>query len=128
MNSGSISRAISRSAGLANPEILAAILEPLPETEDELRFLASRHAPENRRLFLQRDATEAVARAIDVDRPGQHDGAGHDHTVEFTLKEPSAIFGSILPDILVVNADVVKENEVDGDWGGQYLTDNVSGS
>ncbi len=51
-----------------------------------------------------------------------------DHTVEFTLKEPSAIFGSILPDILVVNADVVKENEVDGDWGGQYLTDNVSGS
>lgn len=51
-----------------------------------------------------------------------------EHTVEFTLKEPSAIFGSIVPDILVVNADMVKENEVDGDWGGKYLTDNVAGS
>lgn len=51
-----------------------------------------------------------------------------DHTVEFKLKEPSAIFGSFVPDILVVNADVVKENEEDGDWGGQFLTDNVAGS
>ncbi len=51
-----------------------------------------------------------------------------EHTVSFTLNEPSAIFGSVVPDILVVNADVVKENEVDGDWGAEYLTDNVAGS
>ena len=51
-----------------------------------------------------------------------------EHTVSFTLKEPSAIFGSLVPDILVVNSDVVKENEVDGDWGQQYLTDNIAGS
>ncbi|PZX14924.1 peptide/nickel transport system substrate-binding protein [Palleronia aestuarii] len=51
-----------------------------------------------------------------------------EHTVSFTLKEPSAIFASLVPDILVVNSALLKENEVDDDWGQAYLTDNVAGS
>lgn len=61
----SMSRAIDRTTGLADPEIIAAIFEPLPETEEELRYIASRHAPENQRLFLQGEATESIARAVD---------------------------------------------------------------
>lgn len=51
-----------------------------------------------------------------------------EHTIEFTLKEPSAIFGAMVSDIYVVNSDVVKENEVDDDWGQAYLIENVAGT
>ena len=37
------------------------------------------------------------------------------HTVVFTLKEPSAIFLSTVPEILIVNSKLVKKNEKDGD-------------
>lgn len=51
-----------------------------------------------------------------------------DHTVEFTLKEPSSIFGSMVSDITVVNSELVKANEVDGDWGRRFLNENVAGT
>jgi peptide/nickel transport system substrate-binding protein len=51
-----------------------------------------------------------------------------DATVRFTLMEPSAIFGSLVSDIFVINADLVKENEVDGDWGQKYMTDHIAGT
>lgn len=51
-----------------------------------------------------------------------------DHTVAFTLKEPSALFGSFVADLLVLNADLVQENEVNDDWGQAFLTENVAGS
>lgn len=50
------------------------------------------------------------------------------HTVSFKLKEPSAIFGSIVPDINVLNSKLIKKNEKDGDWGRAFLTRNVAGS
>ena len=50
------------------------------------------------------------------------------HTVAFTLKEPSALFGSFVADLLVLNSELVRENEVDGDWGQSFLTENVAGS
>ncbi len=49
-------------------------------------------------------------------------------TVQFTLKEPSAIFGSIVSDIFVVNSALVKKNEVKGDWGAAWMIDHVAGS
>ncbi|RAI00168.1 ABC transporter substrate-binding protein [Acuticoccus sediminis] len=51
-----------------------------------------------------------------------------DTTVQFTLKEPSAIFGALVADIYVVNKDLVQENEVDGDWGQAYLIDHEAGT
>ncbi|MFC4167438.1 ABC transporter substrate-binding protein [Teichococcus aestuarii] len=50
------------------------------------------------------------------------------HTVRFRLKEPSAIFGSLVPDITVVNSKLVKRNERDGDWGRAWLARNVAGT
>ncbi len=37
------------------------------------------------------------------------------YTVTFRLKEPSAIFLATVPEILVVNSELVKKNEKDGD-------------
>lgn len=50
------------------------------------------------------------------------------HTVAFKLKEPSAIFGSIVPDIYVVNSKLLKKNEKDGDWARAWMTRNVAGT
>jgi len=49
-------------------------------------------------------------------------------TVQFKLKEPSAIFGSIVSDIFVVNSTLVKKNEVNNDWGAAWMTNHVAGS
>jgi len=49
-------------------------------------------------------------------------------TVEFNLNSPSAIFMATVPEIHVVNADLVKKHEVDGDWGSAWLSSNDAGS
>ncbi|WP_118133562.1 ABC transporter substrate-binding protein [Oceanicella sp. SM1341] len=77
-----------------------------------------------RMLALKRGASTLFLPVLD---PGATK-ALDDTTVEFTLKTPSAIFGSIVSDIYVMNSDLVKENEVDGDWGQAWLTDHVAGS
>jgi peptide/nickel transport system substrate-binding protein len=51
-----------------------------------------------------------------------------DYTVEFKLKKPSAIFLSIVPEIHIVNAALVKKNETGGDWGQAWLSKNSAGS
>ncbi|MGU3400647.1 ABC transporter substrate-binding protein [Brucellaceae bacterium D45D] len=51
-----------------------------------------------------------------------------DHTVKFELKAPYAAFLSFLPWWFVVNPAQVKANEVDGDYGQKWLTDNEAGS
>jgi ABC-type transport system substrate-binding protein len=51
-----------------------------------------------------------------------------DYTLEITLKKPSAIFLSIVPEIHVVNAALVKKNESGGDWGQAWLSKNSAGS
>lgn len=50
------------------------------------------------------------------------------YTVEFNLTKPSAIFMATVPEIHVVNADLLKENETDGDWGAAWLSTNDAGS
>jgi peptide/nickel transport system substrate-binding protein len=58
-------------------------------------------------------------------------GAGKavdDYTVEFRLKQPSAIFLSIVPEINIVNSALVKKNETNGDWGQAWLSKNSAGS
>lgn len=51
-----------------------------------------------------------------------------ERTIRFTLDEVFSPFLSTVPLMWVVNADVVRENEVDGDWGEEYLTDAEAGS
>jgi peptide/nickel transport system substrate-binding protein len=51
-----------------------------------------------------------------------------DYTVAFELTKPSAIFLSIVPEIHIVNAALVKKNEVNGDWGAAWLSKNDAGS
>ena len=59
--------------------------------------------------------------------PGSTKATG-DHTVEFNLIKPSAIFLSIVPEVHVVNAALVKKNEVNNDWGNAWLAKNEAGS
>lgn len=49
-------------------------------------------------------------------------------TVVFTLSKPSAIFLATVPEILVVNEELVRANEKDGDWGSAWLSKNGAGS
>ena len=51
-----------------------------------------------------------------------------DHTVEFKLIKPSAIFLSIVPEIHIVNAALVKKNEKGNDWGEAWLSKTSAGS
>ncbi|MEM7683933.1 MAG: ABC transporter substrate-binding protein [Pseudomonadota bacterium] len=49
-------------------------------------------------------------------------------TVVFTLTKPSAIFLATVPEIHVVNAELVQANEKDGDLGAEWLSKNAAGS
>jgi peptide/nickel transport system substrate-binding protein len=51
-----------------------------------------------------------------------------DYTVQFELKAPYAPFFSFLPWWFIVNPAEVQANEVDGDYGEAWLTDNAAGS
>lgn len=49
-------------------------------------------------------------------------------TVEFNLKQASAIFAATTHDIYVVNSALLKRNERDGDWGQEWIARNDAGS
>lgn len=49
-------------------------------------------------------------------------------TVEFNLIKASAIFLAILPELHVVNAALLKKNEINNDWGKTWLATNDAGS
>lgn len=49
-------------------------------------------------------------------------------TVRFTLSSVFSPFLTTVPLMWVVNADLVRENEVDGDWGQDFLTDDEAGA
>jgi peptide/nickel transport system substrate-binding protein len=51
-----------------------------------------------------------------------------DYTVEFTLQKPSAIFLAVVPEIHIINEELVRANEVDGDWGATWVSTNDAGS
>lgn len=75
-------------------------------------------------LALKKGAAALFSRMI---APGAT-RAVDDHTVEFTLTQPSAIFLSIVPEVHVVNADLLREHEKEGDWGAAWLSSNDAGS
>ena len=75
-------------------------------------------------LALKKGAAALFSRMIE---PGNAK-AVDDYTVEFTLTKPSAIFLSIVPEIHVVNADLLRKHEKDGDWGAAWLSSNDAGS
>lgn len=51
-----------------------------------------------------------------------------DYTVEFTLSQVFSPFLSTVPLIFIVNSDLVRENEVDGDWGRAYVAEHSVGA
>lgn len=51
-----------------------------------------------------------------------------DHTVEFNLIKASAVFLAIIPEVHVVNAALIKKNEINNDWGRAWLAKNDAGS
>lgn len=51
-----------------------------------------------------------------------------DYTVKFELRAPYAPFLSFLPWWFIVNPGEVQANEVDGDFGEAWLTENAAGS
>jgi peptide/nickel transport system substrate-binding protein len=51
-----------------------------------------------------------------------------DYTVVVNLEAPFGPFLMALPRFYILNADLVKENEQDGDWGEAWLVDNDAGS
>jgi peptide/nickel transport system substrate-binding protein len=75
-------------------------------------------------LALKKGPASLFARMIE---PGNAK-AVDDYTVQFTLFKQSAIFLSIIPEIHVVNKDLLQQNEKDGDWGAAWLSKNDAGS
>jgi peptide/nickel transport system substrate-binding protein len=51
-----------------------------------------------------------------------------EYTIRFTFSSPFADFNAALPFVYIVNADLVRANEVDGDWGEGWLYENEAGS
>lgn len=51
-----------------------------------------------------------------------------DLTVQFTLDKPYSPFFSVVPLVAIVNEDLLKANEVDGDFGAGWLSANEAGS
>ena len=49
-------------------------------------------------------------------------------TVQFNLTKPSAIFLATVPEIHVMNSDLLKKNEKNGDWGSSWVSKNDAGS
>ncbi|RMF39739.1 MAG: ABC transporter substrate-binding protein [Alphaproteobacteria bacterium] len=78
----------------------------------------------DRILTLKKGAFSLFADVIDVGTTRALD----ERTVQFNLKKPSAIFLATVPEIYVVNKDLVQSHEVDGDWGAGWLSKNEAGS
>ena len=75
-------------------------------------------------LALKKGAYSLFEKSIDKGSTKALDS----HTVQFTLNKPSSIFLSTVPAIHVVNSKLLKKKEVDGDWGGKWLSENDAGS
>lgn len=58
--------------------------------------------------------------------PGQTE-ALDDRRVQFTLKQSASPFLGVLASLQIVNSDLVKQNEKDGDWGSEWLSKNTAG-
>jgi peptide/nickel transport system substrate-binding protein len=49
-------------------------------------------------------------------------------TVEFSLSRPAPLFLALLPEVHIVNSQLLKANEVNNDWGRGWLRRNEAGS
>ncbi|MBV40385.1 MAG: ABC transporter substrate-binding protein [Alphaproteobacteria bacterium] len=49
-------------------------------------------------------------------------------TVEFNLVKPSAIFLATIPEIHIMNSDLMKKHEKGGDWSSAWVSKNDAGS
>jgi len=49
-------------------------------------------------------------------------------TVEFSLNRASPLFLTLLPELSIVNAELLKANEINNDWGRNWLQNNDAGS
>jgi len=49
-------------------------------------------------------------------------------TVEFSLSRASPLFLALLPEMAIVNAELLKANEINNDWGRAWLQSNDAGS
>ncbi|MGD9806364.1 MAG: ABC transporter substrate-binding protein [Hyphomicrobiaceae bacterium] len=50
------------------------------------------------------------------------------NTVEFSLNRASPLFLALLPELSIVNAELLKANEINNDWGRGWLQSNDAGS
>jgi len=78
----------------------------------------------DRILALKKGAASLFVNSI---KPGSTKALDK-RTVEFNLNEPSAIFLATVPEVHVLNSDLVKSHEKDGDWGSAWLSKNDAGS
>ena len=69
----------------------------------------------------------AFALFADLVAPGSTK-AVDERTVAFSLAKASTNFLSMVPEIAVVNAALVKRNEINNDWGRAWLAKNEAGS
>lgn len=51
-----------------------------------------------------------------------------DKTVRFTLDRAFAPFFTAIPTVSIVNSELVKKNEINGDWGKAWMAGNEAGS
>lgn len=75
-------------------------------------------------LALKKGAASLFLKVI---KPGSTKAIDN-RTVAFNLVKPSAIFLATVPEIHILNADLVKKNETGGDWGSAWLSKNDAGS
>jgi peptide/nickel transport system substrate-binding protein len=69
----------------------------------------------------------AASLFIKVIKPGTTKAVDK-QTVAFNLVKPSAIFLATVPEIHVMNSDLLKMHEKDGDWGSAWVSQNDAGS
>ncbi|MCG8546847.1 MAG: ABC transporter substrate-binding protein [Alphaproteobacteria bacterium] len=77
-----------------------------------------------RQLALKKGAAALFSVLI---KPGTTKKIGK-YEVQFNLSAPSSVFLSQIPSLLIVNADLLKKHEKDGDWGSAWLSKNDAGS
>ena len=87
-------------------------------TAEDVRYSAERI------LALKKGAASLLATMI---APGSTKAPDR-YTVQFTLTKPASIFMSVVPEVHVVNAALLKKHEKDGDWGQAWLASNAAGS
>ena len=75
-------------------------------------------------LALKKGASSLFVKVI---KPGSTK-AIDSKTVEFNLSKSSAIFLATVPEIHVMNSDLLKKHEKDGDWGSAWVSKNDAGS